>query len=361
MPILAYFRNPLLVTVVGLTASFIIGWRGGHTLSHAFGSVFICAILGILEISLSFDNAVINAKYLSQMNLRWRRRFLTWGMVVAVLGIRLVLPVLIVGTIARINPWNAIVMAAMDPVQYATIVKLAHVPVAGFGGAFLLMVALRYFFDPKKHHHWLRIIEFPMAQVGRLSFIELILTASTVFAFSWLLHDPIKQRSLLIAAAAGLATFLVVDSVSSLLKKAATTPNFCGLHRASLGLFVYLEVLDASFSFDGVVGAFAISDNLFVISIGLGIGAMFVRSLTMLFVDRGTLTEFADLENGAFYAIAALGLIMLLNTLVPVPEIVTGSVGASLIGLAFWSSLRRNRAKSRATHPTGLISKKSPR
>src|SRR3546814_10825692 len=114
--------------------------------------------------------------------------------------------------------------------------------------------------------------------------------------------------------------------------------------KAGFGAFLYREVLDASFSFDGVIGAFALSNNLFIIAIGLGIGAMFVRSMTIFLVRQGTLSEYRYLEHGAFYAIIALAAIMYINTFQHIPEVVTGLIGAVLIGIAFWSSVRWNRA-----------------
>ncbi|WP_047787819.1 DUF475 domain-containing protein, partial [Variovorax paradoxus] len=113
--------------------------------------------------------------------------------------------------------------------------------------------------------------------------------------------------------------------------------------KGGLGAFLYLEVLDASFSFDGVIGAFALTHNLFVIAIGLGIGAMYVRSMTIMLVERGTLAEYRFLEHGAFYAIIALSVIMFVQPLVHIPEVVTGLGGATLIGISLWSSIRWNR------------------
>jgi hypothetical protein len=115
--------------------------------------------------------------------------------------------------------------------------------------------------------------------------------------------------------------------------------------RAGIGGFLYLEVLDASFSFDGVIAAFALSNNLFIIALGLGIGAMFVRSMTIMLVEKGTLTEYRFLEHGAFWAIIALAAIMLLSVSFHIPETITGLIGAALIGLSFWSSVRSNRAE----------------
>ena len=110
--------------------------------------------------------------------------------------------------------------------------------------------------------------------------------------------------------------------------------------------FLYLEVLDASFSFDGVIGAFAITQDVVIIMLGLAIGAMFVRSLTVFLVRQGTLDEYVFLEHGAHYAIGTLAAIMLISMTHEIPEVVTGLVGAALIGLSVYSSVQY-----RKTHP----------
>lgn len=101
--------------------------------------------------------------------------------------------------------------------------------------------------------------------------------------------------------------------------------------------------MDASFSFDGVIGAFALSTNLFIIALGLGIGAMFVRSLTIMLVKKSTMAEYRYLEHGAFWAILALAVMMFISVRVDIPEVITGLIGAGLIGIALLSSLRWNK------------------
>jgi len=113
--------------------------------------------------------------------------------------------------------------------------------------------------------------------------------------------------------------------------------------RGGIGGFLYLEVLDASFSFDGVIGAFAITNDVVIIMLGLAIGAMFVRSMTVYLVDKGTLDEFVYLEHGAHYAIGILAAIMLASMKFHVPEVVTGLAGVSFIGASVWSSIRYRR------------------
>ena len=357
---ISYFHSSFLFTLVGLILAFFIGWhsttQGANVWQSGLRAVFLCAVLGVLEVSLSFDNAVVNAATLKNMTPAWRHRFLTWGMIIAVFGMRLVFPLAIVGVMAHIGPWQTILMAAQDPVRYAEMMQSVRIPVAAFGGSFLLMVALRYFFDIYKQVHWIRLIEEPLTKLGRLSAIELAVAMSTLYIFSTFLPEA-EMRRFIVAGMFGLIIFILVDGLSSFLEHEMPTSNEktkkksnLDLHRASAGMFLYLEILDASFSFDGVVGAFAVSENLFIITIGLGIGAMFVRSLTVLLVDRGTLTQYLYVEHGAFYAIGALAVVMFLNTILEIPEVVTGLTGAGLILLAFWSSVIHNRRHPERLH-----------
>jgi hypothetical protein len=113
--------------------------------------------------------------------------------------------------------------------------------------------------------------------------------------------------------------------------------------KAAFFLFLYLEVLDASFSFDGVVGAFAITSDPIIIAIGLGIGAMFIRSLTVYLVKKGTLGEYIYLEHGALWAIGALAVVLMFTIRYSIPEVVTGLIGVGFIGAALASSIVRNR------------------
>ncbi len=351
--LLKYFRDSFLVTILGLGLAFWVGWQsalGGANLWEAgLQAIFICGVLAVLEVSLSFDNAVVNASVLQKMTPLWRHRFLTWGILIAVFGMRLVFPLAIVGILGKVNPWAAIVLAATHPEDYARMMQSVHVPVAAFGGSFLLMVALKYFFDIYKDVHWISAIEKPLSKLGRLQAIELAVAMLVLYIVAQFLREG-EVVGFLFSGLFGLITFIIVDGVSDVLEGGMPgedadqpKPQNLDLHRASAGMFLYLEVLDASFSFDGVVGAFAVTNNLFIIAIGLGIGAMFVRSMTLLLVDRGTLTHYRYVEHGAFYAIGTLATIMFLNTITHINEVVPGFIGAALIGLAFWSSIRYNR------------------
>ncbi len=338
-----YFRGSILVTVAGLVLGGFLGWEMTGTMRGVLSSVFIVAVLGVLEVSLSFDNAVVNATVLRQMDPVWRRRFITWGIAIAVFGMRIVFPLVIVAVIAGISPWAALVLAATDPDGYSRTLTSAHVSVAAFGGAFLAMVGLTHFFDQEKDVHWIRVIEAPLARLGRIEAVEIGIVLILLYAVSRWLPDH-EQLTFIVAGIGGLVTYIAVDGVAALLD--AGSAGTTEVARSGAAAFLYLEVLDASFSFDGVIGAFALSNNLFIIAIGLGVGAMFVRSLTIMLVEEGTLAEYRYLEHGAFWAIIALGAIMFLQTVLEIPEVVTGLIGAGFIVLAFVSSVRHNRRQT---------------
>lgn len=176
--------------------------------------------------------------------------------------------------------------------------------------------------------------------------VEAIEVALALVILALISHFLPKEEALafIMAGMAGLITYVIVDGIGSWLE--ASDGTMADVHRASAGMFLYLEVLDASFSFDGVVGAFAITHNLFIIMIGLSIGAFFVRSLTIMFVEKEALTKFAFLEHGAFYAIGILSMIMLLDPFLHIPEWVTGLSGGIVIITSFLWSLRKSQKLS---------------
>ncbi|MGH7846876.1 MAG: DUF475 domain-containing protein, partial [Candidatus Binatia bacterium] len=269
---------------------------------------------------------------------------ITWGVAIAVFGMRIVFPLVIVAIIARIDPFSALVMAATDPERYSRVLATAHVSVSAFGGAFLAMVGLKHFFDHEKDVHWIAVIERPLARLGRIEAVELGLVLLLLYLVSTWLPGH-EQRKFLVVGIFGLVTYIAVDGISAVLTvESAVTGE---VTRSGAAAFLYLEVLDASFSFDGVIGAFALSTNLFIIAIGLGVGAMFVRSLTIMLVEHETLASYRYLEHGAFYAIIALAVTMFLNTVTHIPEVVTGMIGAGFIVTAFLDSIRYNRRARR--------------
>ncbi|MBD3764288.1 MAG: DUF475 domain-containing protein [Rhodobacterales bacterium] len=337
---LGYFRWAFLVTVIGLGLGLCLGFASEHTVAGAMKVFFICCVLAVLEISMSFDNAIVNANKLKNMAPEWQQRFLTWGILNAVFGMRIVFPVLIVVIAANIGPWQALVLAASQPEAYAEIMHDAHLPIAAFGGTFLMLVALNFFFDHEKDIHWVDAVEDWASRYSSIRGIEIAVVLVIMLLFSRLL-SPEESILFITAAIWGLLIFLLVEVLGGMLDK--NEEAMAAAAKGGLGAFLYLEVLDASFSFDGVIGAFALSQNLFVIAIGLGIGAMYVRSMTIMLVEKGTLAQYRYLEHGAFYAILILSVIMYVQTLTHIPEVITGLGGAGLIGVSLWSSIRWNR------------------
>ena len=182
------------------------------------------------------------------------------------------------------------------------VVTGAHVGIAGFGGAFLAMVGLTFFLDGEKDTHWIPFLERPVSGLSGVASAPLALSLLALLGIAQMLPAG-EVITFLTAGIFGLIAYVAVDSVGDLIGGGDETA--AKVARAGIGGFLYLELLDASFSFDGVIGAFALSNNLFIIALGLGIGAMFVRSITIMLVDEGTLAEYRFLEHGALYAIIA--------------------------------------------------------
>jgi hypothetical protein len=337
---LHYFRWAFLVTGTGLVLAFWLGWSVAGNLGGALGFLALGCVLAVLEISLSFDNAIVNANRLKTMTPAWQRRFLTWGILIAVFGMRIVFPLAVVSVAAQIGPWAALKLAATEPQTYAHIIEEAHLSIAAFGGTFLMMVALSYFIDEHKDVDWFTALECRLRRWASIRGLQITLVLSVILVFATALPRE-TSAEFLFAAVFGLVTFTLVELLGHVLDAADSAAS--AARQGGLGAFLYLEVLDASFSFDGVIGAFALTQNLFLIAIGLGIGAMYVRSMTIMLVEKQTLAEFRYLEHGAFYSVLALSVVMFAQTVIAVPELVTGLVGAGLIGWALVSSVLYNR------------------
>ena len=332
------FAGSLLFTAVALALAALYGWFDTGSLVATAGVIWVVLVLAVLEVSLSFDNAVVNAAALGQMDAVWQRRFLTWGMAIAVFGMRVVFPLAIVALAAGVGPIDATVLALTEPARYEMLVSGAHGAIAGFGGAFLLLVGLDYFLDPDKTVHWIGWVERRLAALALVRAGGIALVLVLLLAIARQLPGP-AALVFVEAGLAGIIAHIAVEAIGTVLEAREAARRVAGtLVRSGLGGFLYLYVLDDSFSFDGVIGAFALSNNMVIIALGLSIGAMFVRSITLMLVRHGTLAQYRFLEHGAFWAIIALGAIMLASARIEIPETITGLIGAVLIGLSLWSS-----------------------
>jgi hypothetical protein len=344
--ILRTFGWSFLVTIIGLIAAFFYDSTEGLAL---------VAILAVLEISLSFDNAVVNAKVLERMSAFWQKIFLTVGVAIAVFGMRLVFPVVIVAVTAKLGPIEAVKLALNDHAAYQDKMEFAYPMIAAFGGMFLMMLFLDWIFEDRSEH-WLPWLEKPLARIGKLDQLSVVIAGASLAAAATWWADDAHRENVLIAGILGMVTYILVNGLGSLFEgveegeDGEPVPSTGGptalaqaTGKAAFFLFLYLEVLDASFSFDGVIGAFAISTDPIIIAIGLGVGAMYIRSLTVFLVRKGTLHEYRYLEHGAHWAIGALAVFMLVSIGHHLSEWITGGVGAGLIIVSFISSVIQNR------------------
>lgn len=341
-----FYRIPTIFFVLALIAGAWIGYAETGTGAGLLQGFLAVGILCVLEISLSFDNAVLNAKKLKDMEEKWKQWFIRWGMLIAVFGMRLVLPILIVAVLGDMSPWKAVSLGLHDPAQYAAVLQSSHHIVASFGGAFLLMVALEFFLDHEKDVHWLKWVEYPVSHIGKIGIVaESFIAGLAVFAASFGAHDH-ERVVFWISGASGIALFVAIHFLKEWLEardEAAAAASVGAVVKSGLAGVLYLEVLDASMSFDGLIAAFAITQYFLVIMLGLGVGAFFVREMTLHVLDSGHLAEFRYLEHGAFYAIFALAAIMLLNFFIEVPEVVTGLIGVAFLGAAVYHSHLLNK------------------
>lgn len=318
--------------IVSLVVAFYIGWQA------PLADLSIFLILVILEITFSFDNAVINSKVLERMSPFWQQMFLTVGIIFAVFIVRFILPIALVVISSGQSFWDVINMALHSPTQYSDTLQTAAPIINAFGGSFLLMIGLNYFLDRQKDIHWLGYIERQLSRFGTYGSFKIILMLVVAVGL-YLTVDPGYKSIVLVSSIVGIVLHIVLNLFGEYFgRRQSHASHLIGL--AAFASFIYLNVLDASFSLDGVIGAFAISTNVLLIMAGLGVGALWVRSLTIYLVRAKTLGKYRYLEHGAHWAILALGIIMLVKLYHVEPaEWFTGSIGLIFIITAVISSV----------------------
>ena len=337
-----YFRFSFIFTSVSLLIALWWGYHLGGW-SSALSMMLVTLILAFMEVSLSFDNAVVNASILKTWDEYWRKLFLTVGILIAVFGMRLLFPLVIVAQTADmgiLEVWN---LALDNPSEYSNKLIAHHAEISAFGGVFLLLVFLNFMLDEQKSIHWIEVIEKKLGVLGKIEAISIFI-AIVILMFFTSFVDQENKLVVLSAGLWGIIIYVSVDILGFVLEKDNGEEHISStVKKGSIGGFLYLEVLDASFSFDGVIGAFAITKDIVVIMLGLGIGAMFVRSITIYLVEKGTLDSYIYLEHGAHYAIGILAFIMLFGMKFHIPELFTGLVGVAFILLSLYSSIKYRR------------------
>ncbi|ONG38928.1 hypothetical protein BKE30_10625 [Alkanindiges hydrocarboniclasticus] len=351
-----HFRFSIVFTIICLALSAWWGFTHGPEagIKTMLSALLITGILAVMEVSLSFDNAVVNASVLRNWNEFWKKLFLTVGILVAVFGMRLLFPLLIVGVTADMGMVEVAQLALNNPTEYSAKLMQHHAEIAAFGGMFLLLVFLNFLFDDEKDTHWFHWLESRLANLANIPAMSVFIALIALLIMVSAVEGDTKLVVTL-AGIWGIVVYVGVKALGHLLEgnsdddeETAKPGGASGtIVKAGIGGFLYLEVLDASFSFDGVIGAFAITSDVVIIMLGLAIGAMFVRSMTIYLVEKGTLEAYVYLEHGAHYAIGALAAIMLFSgTGVHVPELLTGLIGVAFIVWAVMSSIAYSKRQA---------------
>lgn len=337
-----------LSTLISLVLITFVGIKSG------IAALILVLILAALEITFSVDNAVVNARILEKMSAGWQKAFLTVGILVAVFGIRVILPLAIVSGLSGMSMPDVLNLAINDPAEYGHRLNEAHPVIASFGGMFLMMIFLDFFLKERKIK-WLKPIETAMAKADNFENVSIILASTLLLAFSSFFPSE-EHLSVLTAGFFGLLTYLIMTSFDTVLHDSGVEKNLGskkgkGAFRAGLIGFIYLMIVDASFSLDGVIGAFAITNQILIIAIGLGIGALYVRVITVHMLRNGVLDQYKYLEHGAHYAIGVLAILLFVSLKIHVSEVVTGTAGMVFVITAIVQSyleLKRERSRKSA-------------
>lgn len=301
--------------------------------------------LAVFEIVNSIDNAIINAHVLKSMSEKWRKIFLFWGLFFAVFVVRGLLPFLIVWvTVPDIGIIQAF-QAMFSGSSEVTEAIAAGKPLILMGaGVFLLLLYLHWLFLEEKLPLFVtdKLIK-PHHGIWFFAFSAVLLLT--------LLYLSRANSLLMLSAAIGNAMFFILYGFREQAEKESEYLMSGGGGMGDLSKLLYLEVLDASFSFDGVLGAFAFTTSIPLILIGNGIGALVVRELTIKSIDK--VANYKFLKNGAMTSIGFLGAIIIFESFaeslkldIDIPDVAAPLITFALVGVAFWEShklLKRKR------------------
>lgn len=333
---LLHAHHPFRIFLVSALLTIGLGAWTAH--NKGLEALWLFVVLVLLEVTFSFDNAVINSRILARMSKFWQTMFLTIGIVTAVFVVRFILPIVIVMLSSQHDFMNVLHMALHQPAAYSATLHSAAPIINAFGGTFLLMIGISYFMDRNKDLYWLKRIEKMMSRFGRYEVFKvfvMLLVAMGLYATA----DPAHREAILAASVLGTLVHLALELFGDYFSaRQSHAKVLTGM--AAFASFVYLDILDASFSLDGVIGAFAITNDVILIIAGLGAGALWVRSLTVYLTQTNKLAKYRYLEHGAHWAILALGVVMLVKLYhVDPPEWFVGSIGLIFIATAIGSSV----------------------
>jgi len=298
---------------------------------NIFAGLLTIIGLAVFEIITSIDNAIINANVLSTMSQKARKWFLLWGMLFAVFVIRGILPFLIIFLTDPSQSFTHVLGATFrgDEETAVVIEHSSRILLTG-GGIFLVFLFFHWVFLEEKNFAFTFEKVIQKQGVWFYAIISILLTAIVWFAIN-------VNPSLAIGAVVGSTSFFIIHGVREQAEKQEKRLQNTNNHMSDISKIIYLEILDATFSIDGVIGAFAFTFSVLLILIGNGIGAIVLRQLTVGNIER--IKQYKYLRNGAMYSIFILGTIMLLNGLgIETPTWISPLTTLFIVGFFFQKS-----------------------
>jgi hypothetical protein len=361
----SFLRTYAFALITTLLIWTLVTFQGG------WQDLITVVALTILEVTFSFDNAIVNSRLLKHLNPWWQGLFMTVGIFIAVFVVRFALPIFIVQLTTGLGFVETVNLAINDPTTYAHELHKAGPIIDSFGGTFLVMIGIAFLFDAEKELHWIGWLERRLAPLGRFdNLTTFVMLIAAIVLFFTVPEDGATRAIVLAGAICGIALHMGLDLLGAMLDNTddeddeaeADESDTPGVTAASVTkkvkvlvgagaavMFARLEVIDASFSFDGVIGAFALTSSVLIIMAGLGAGAVWVRAMTVHLLRAGTLAKFRYLEHGAMWAILFLGGVMIAKLYhVTPPEWATGSIGLVFIGISVVSSKIAQRRETKA-------------
>lgn len=293
-------------------------------------AIFTILGLSLFEAISSVDNAIINAEVLSTMGARARRWFLTWGMFIAVFLVRGLLPFAIIWAFnSTLTPYQVISAAwSSDPLVQDSIAKSAPILLIA-GGIFLLFLFLHWLFLEDKKLGLPKTEKFFMSKgVWFYACVSIVLSFITWFA--------LKENIMMgFGAVVGSSLFFITHGFKQNAEE--QEKKLLGSAQSDLSKLFFLEIIDTTFSIDGVLGSFAFTFSIPLILLGNGLGAFLVRELTLRNIEN--IKKYVYLKNGAMYSILVLGIVMVLHAFgFHIPEYVSPLSTFIIIGYFFWKS-----------------------
>ena len=326
------YRFAIIYSIASILIAGILGFSETAELMGLVTGILVACSLGVTETSMSMDNSIVNAPLVRDLTPFWKKNYLLFGMPVAVIGMRFCIPVVFVGLASGLGFYGALHLAFSDPTAYSEHLSNSKFLIVGFGSTFLALLGSDFFFDAEKETHWV-FLEKYFSKLGNIPGIKYMVSGVIALVGGFLVSTDIGMYvKYELAALIGIVSFIFIKAIGHFAEK-LNRPGIGGLVK-----FIQIEIIDASFSFDGVISAFAITSDIIQIAIGLGIGAVWVRTFTKMMSESKEFAELPYLGSGAFWNVTALIPLMIIGVRYDVPEWIPGLAAVLIIGKSYYDS-----------------------